>query len=143
MTRMKTNKKVLLVEDNVGDVRLIQEAFHGSADIHVVYDGMEAMDFLLRREAHSRAPRPDLIILDLNLPKMHGHDVLARIKGDEDLKTIPTIILSTSDSEEDTLRSYQLKANCHIRKPGEWDSFDALVASINGFWLTAVKLPRS
>lgn len=134
-------KIVLLVEDNRADVRLIQEAFRGSADIHVVGDGTEAVDFLFRRGAHALAPRPHLIVLDLNLPKMHGHDVLAVIKRDDDLKTIPTIVLSTSDSAEDTARSYQLRSNCHIKKPGEWDSFESLVQCIDDFWLNTVKLP--
>ena len=135
-------KTILVVEDSRADVRLIREAFNGFADIHVVGDGMEAMDFLQRRGTHAFAPRPDLIMLDLNLPKLHGHDVLALIKRDLELRTIPTIILSTSDSHEDTVRSYRLHANCHIRKPGEWDSFESLVEGINDFWLNAVKLPR-
>jgi chemotaxis family two-component system response regulator Rcp1 len=136
--------RVLLVEDNPGDVRLTQEAFDNatrSIHMHVASDGVEAMAFLKREGTHARAHRPDLILLDLNVPKMDGREVLARIKKDDNLKTIPTIILTTSESEADIVKSYQLHANCYLSKPVELDAFEALVKSINDFWLTRVKLP--
>jgi two-component system, chemotaxis family, response regulator Rcp1 len=135
---------VLLVEDSPGDVRLTREAFrdaNSSIQLHVAADGVEAMEFLRRQGAHTQAPRPDLILLDLNLPKMDGREVLARIKEDAGLKTIPTVILTTSDSEVDIARSYQLQANCYLSKPVQLDAFESLVKSINDFWLTKVKLP--
>ncbi len=138
--------EVLLVEDSPGDVRLTQEVLRDanrSIHLHVASDGVEAMEFLLREGAHSLAPRPDLILLDLNLPRMDGREVLARIKADESLKTIPTIILTTSQAEADILKSYQLQANCFLSKPVQLDAFDAVVRSINDFWLTKVILPRS
>jgi chemotaxis family two-component system response regulator Rcp1 len=137
--------EVLLVEDSPGDVRLTQEAFRDankSVHLHVASDGVEAMAFLMQEGAHVHAPRPDLILLDLNLPKMDGREVLAKIKKDEDLKTIPTIILTTSEAEADILKSYQLQANCYLTKPGQLEAFESLVKSINDFWLTRVKLPR-
>jgi chemotaxis family two-component system response regulator Rcp1 len=137
--------EVLLVEDSPGDVRLTQEAFRDAGKpvrLHLVSDGVEAMAFLRREGIYTDAPRPDLILLDLNLPKMDGREVLARIKKDQALKTIPTIILTTSDDEADVLISYQLQANCYLRKPAHWDAFDNLVKSINAFWLTKAKLPQ-
>jgi two-component system, chemotaxis family, response regulator Rcp1 len=137
--------EVLLVEDSPGDVRLTQEAFHDanrSVRLHVASDGVEAMAFLRHQGAHSAAPRPDLILLDLNLPKMDGREVLARIKEDASLKTIPTIILTTSENEADIAKSYQLQANCYLSKPVQLDQFETLVKSINDFWLTKVKLPQ-
>ena len=104
-------------------------------------DGVEAMAFLRREGAHADAPRPDLILLDLNLPKMDGREVLAQIKEDDSLKTIPTVILTTSDAEADIAKSYQLQANCYLTKPVQLEEFEALVKSINDFWLTKVKLP--
>ena len=137
--------EILLVEDSPGDVRLTLEAFHDankSVHLHVASDGVEAMA-LLRHEGHDvRTPRPDLILLDLNLPKMDGREVLAQVKGDENLKTIPIVILTTSDSEADILKSYQLQANCYLTKPVQFDAFEILVKSINDFWLTKVKLPQ-
>jgi two-component system, chemotaxis family, response regulator Rcp1 len=136
---------VLLVEDSPGDVRLTQEAFrdaNGSIKLHVAADGVEAMAFLKREGAHLHAPRPDLILLDLNLPKMDGREVLAHIKEDNNLKTIPTVILTTSDAEADIVKSYQLQANCYLTKPVQLDAFESLVKSINDFWLTKVKLPQ-
>jgi chemotaxis family two-component system response regulator Rcp1 len=136
--------EILLVEDSSGDVRLTQEAFRDAnklIQLHVASDGVEAMAFLRRQGAHSHAPRPDLVLLDLNLPKMDGREVLAQIKGDDDLKTIPTLILTTSDAEADILRSYQLQANCYLNKPVRFDAFESLVKSINDFWLAKVKLP--
>jgi two-component system, chemotaxis family, response regulator Rcp1 len=136
--------EVLLVEDNPGDVRLTQEAFcHANQSIHlyVACDGVEAMAFLKNEGAHANAPRPDIILLDLNLPKMNGHEVLAHIKEDESLKTIPIVILTTSVAEVDIVKSYQLRANCYLSKPVKLNEFEALVKSINDFWLTGVKLP--
>jgi two-component system, chemotaxis family, response regulator Rcp1 len=137
--------EVLLVEDSPGDVRLTREAFHeanGAIRLHVASDGIEAMAFLTRQGVHADAPRPDFILLDLNLPKMDGREVLSTIKKDDNLKTIPTIILTTSDAEADILKSYQLQANCYLTKPVHLDEFDAVVKSINDFWLTRAKLPQ-
>jgi two-component system, chemotaxis family, response regulator Rcp1 len=136
--------EVLLVEDSPGDVRLTQEAFREAQTpihLHVATDGVEAMAFLRREGTHSQAPRPDLILLDLNLPRMDGRQVLALIKEDENLKTIPTVILTTSDAEVDIVKSYQLRANCYLSKPVQLDAFETLVRSISDFWLTKVKLP--
>ena len=137
--------QVLQVEDSPGDVRLTQEAFHDanmSIKLHVATDGVEAMAFFRREGAHVHAPRPDLVLLDLNLPKMDGREVLAHIKRDESLKTIPIVILTTSGAEADIVKSYQLQANCYLSKPVQLDAFQSLVKSINDFWLTKVKLPR-
>src|SRR5450755_1838047 len=138
-------RTVLLVEDSPGDVRLMQEAFRDadpSIDLRIAVDGVEAMAYLRREGVHIDAPRPDFILLDLNLPKMDGREVLAHIKEDDDLKTIPTVILTTSDAEADILKSYQLHANCYLTKPVELEEFEGLVKSINDFWLTKVKLPQ-
>ena len=137
--------QVLLVEDNAGDVRLTREAFRDanmSIQFHVASDGVDAMAFLRREGRFSEVPRPDLILLDLNLPKMDGREVLALIKEDENLKSIPTIILTTSEAEVDIARSYQLQANCYLSKPVQLEAFESLVKSINEFWLTRAKLPR-
>jgi CheY-like chemotaxis protein len=134
---------VLLVEDNPGDVRLTLETFRDankSVRLHLAADGVEAMAFLRRRGAYTLAPRPVLILLDLNLPKMDGREVLAEVKGDPDLKTIPIVILTTSDSESDITRSYQLQANCYLTKPVRLEEFETLVKSVNDFWLTKAKL---
>jgi chemotaxis family two-component system response regulator Rcp1 len=136
---------VLLVEDSPGDVRLTQEAFHDAdpeIDLRVAVDGVEAMSYLRREGVHIDAPRPDFILLDLNLPKMDGREVLAHIKEDDDLKTIPTVILTTSDAEADIVTSYKLQANCYLSKPVQLEEFESLVKSINDFWLTRVKLPQ-
>ena len=138
--------EVLLVEDNPGDVRLTQEAFRVSnraINLHVATDGVEAMDFLKRTGTKAGAPRPDLILLDLNLPKMDGREVLTHIKEDDSLKLIPTVILTTSDAESDIVKSYQLQANCYLTKPVQLEAFEGLVQSINDFWLTMVKLPKT
>jgi len=137
--------EVLLVEDSPGDVRLTREAFsdvNSSIRLHVAADGLEAMAFLRRQGVHAQAPRPGIILLDLNLPKMDGREVLAHIKEDASLKTIPIVILTTSDAEVDIARSYELQANCYLSKPVQLDAFEALVKSINDFWLTKVKLPN-
>ena len=136
---------VLLVEDSPGDVRLTREAFREAnvcIQLHVAIDGVEAMAFLRREGTYADARRPDLILLDLNLPKMDGREVLALIKKDELLKTIPTVILTTSDSEADIVRSYELQANCYLSKPMQLDAFENLVKSINDFWLMKAKLPN-
>src|SRR6202041_3554892 len=128
-----------------GDVRLTKEAFRSanpSIHLHVATDGVEAMAFLRHQGAHAEAPRPDLILLDLNLPKMDGREVLAHIKADDSLRTIPTVILTTSEAEVDIVKSYQLQANCYLSKPVQLDAFENLVKSINDFWLTKVKLPH-
>jgi len=137
--------EVLLVEDNPGDVRLTQEAFRNvnpSIHLHVANDGVEAMAFLRHEGANANAPRPDMILLDLNLPKMDGRQVLTQIKKDDNLKTIPTVILTSSEAEADVVNSYQLQANCYLSKPMHFDAFQNLVKSINDFWLTKAKLPR-
>jgi chemotaxis family two-component system response regulator Rcp1 len=138
--------EVLLVEDSPGDVRLTQEALRDAnraIHLHVTTDGVQAMAFLRQEGAHLGAPRPDLILLDLNLPKMDGREVLALIKADESLKLIPTIILTTSEAEADIVKSYQLQANCYLSKPVQLDAFESLVKSINDFWLTKAKLPQA
>jgi chemotaxis family two-component system response regulator Rcp1 len=138
-------REILLVEDSPGDVRLTQEAFRDanrSIHLHVAADGVEAMAFLRKEGAHVNAPRPDIILLDLNLPRMDGREVLARIKEDDNLKTIPTVILTTSDTEADIVKCYQLQANCYLSKPVQLDAFEILVKSIDDFWMTKVKLPQ-
>ena len=136
---------VLLVEDSPGDVRLTQEAFReakASVRLDVTTDGAEAMAYLRRQGVHANALRPDLILLDLNLPKIDGREVLSLIKEDDSLRTIPTVILTTSDAEADIVKSYQLQANCYLTKPVQLPAFQNLVESINDFWLTKAKLPR-
>jgi len=142
---MSSMKTVLLVEDSPGDVRLTQEAFRdvaGGVELHVAVDGAEAMAFLKREGVHSDAPRPDIILLDLNLPKMDGRQVLANIKKDAALKTIPTVILTTSEAAEDIEQGYQLQANCYLNKPVQLEVFESLVKTINDYWLTTAKLPQ-
>ena len=137
--------EILLVEDSPGDVRLTLEAFRGAGGaicLHVAADGAEAMEFLRREGPHVHAPRPDLILLDLNLPKMDGREVLANIKADDTLKMIPTVILTTSDAEADIVKSYQLQANCYLSKPVQLEAFENLVKSINDFWLVKTELPQ-
>ncbi|MGZ5033325.1 MAG: response regulator [Usitatibacter sp.] len=136
--------EILLVEDNPGDYRLTQEALHEGKvynNLHWAKDGVEALDFLNRRGKHSDAPRPDIILLDLNLPKKDGREVLSEIKADADLKAIPVVILTTSKAEEDVLRSYDLHANCYVTKPVDLDKFIVVVQSIDRFWLTIATLP--
>ncbi len=135
---------VLLVEDSPGDVRLTREAFrevNESVYLHVATDGVEAMAFLNHQGDYAGSVRPDLILLDLNLPRMNGLQVLARIKEDDNLKMIPVVILTTSDAEADILESYQSQANCFLRKPVQFENFESLVKTINEFWLSKVKLP--
>jgi CheY-like chemotaxis protein len=136
---------VLLVEDSPGDVRLTREAFretNGAVTLHVASDGVEAMAFLRREGENANAPRPDFILLDLNLPRMDGREVLVHIKEDPELRTIPTIILTTSEADADVLKSYELNANAYLKKPVTLEAFEALVRSINDFWLTKVMLPQ-
>ena len=135
---------ILLVEDNPGDVDLAREALENSKvynTLHVVTDGVEALDFLFRRGKHASAPRPDLIILDLNLPKKDGREVLAEIKDNPEVMHIPVVILTTSRDEEDILKAYKLHANCFITKPIDLHQFIKVVKTIEDFWLTIVKLP--
>jgi two-component system, chemotaxis family, response regulator Rcp1 len=137
--------EILLVEDSPGDVRLTQEALRDAKvqnHLHVASDGIEATLFLSRQGKHANAPRPDLILLDLNLPKKSGRDVLEEIKMDPVLQSIPVVILTTSAAEEDILRSYQLHANCYITKPVDLHQFLKVVKTIDNFWLAIVKLPN-
>lgn len=136
--------EILLVEDSPGDVRLTREAFKDArvlVNLSVAGDGEEAMGFLKREGKYSSKPRPDIILLDLNLPKKDGRAVLAEIKEDPNLQTIPVVILTMSASEEDVLKSYSLHANCYITKPVDLDGFLKVVKSIDGFWLSVVRLP--
>jgi two-component system, chemotaxis family, response regulator Rcp1 len=147
---METNEtsitpiNILLVEDNPGDVRLAQEALKDSKllnKLYIVNDGVDAMDFLYKKGKFTNAQHPDLIILDLNLPKKDGREVLAEIKSDDNLKRIPVVILTISQAEEDILKTYNLHANCFITKPLDLNQFMKVVKSIEDFWLTIVKLP--
>jgi CheY-like chemotaxis protein len=136
---------ILLVEDSPGDVRLTLETFRdadASIRLHVANDGVEAMAFLKNEGKHLDAPRPDLILLDLNMPKMDGRQVLAKIKNDDSLKLIPTVVLTTSESEADVLKCFALQANSYLCKPVELAAFDDLVKSINDFWMTKTRLPQ-
>jgi two-component system, chemotaxis family, response regulator Rcp1 len=140
-----THINILLVEDNEGDARLTKEALQRSKiinDLYHVEDGEEAMAFLLNHGKHSKAPRPDLILLDLNLPRKDGREVLADIKADDGLKRIPVIILTTSSDEKDVLTTYDSHANCYITKPLDVKEFFDVVTSIEDFWLSIVKLPN-
>jgi CheY-like chemotaxis protein len=136
--------EILLVEDNPGDVRLTREALREGKvwnNLSVSGDGVAAMEFLRRQGPHGRAPRPDLVLLDLNLPKKDGRQVLEEIKLDADLRRIPVVILTTSRAEEDVMRSYNLHANCYVTKPVDLEQFMSVVASIEDFWLCIVRLP--
>ena len=137
--------EILLVEDNPGDVRLTQEAL-GEAKVRnnlaVTKDGVEALTYLRREPPFENATRPDLILLDLNLPRKDGREVLSEIKADPDLRRLPVVVLTTSSAEKDVLESYNLYANCYITKPVDLDQFVRIVSSIEDFWLTIVKLPN-
>ena len=136
--------EILLVEDNPADVRLIAETFKDFKSrnvINLVKDGVEAMEYLGRRGAHAGAPRPDIIILDINLPKKTGFEILEEIKKDPELKQIPVVVLSTSDSESDIAKAYSLQAACYVTKPVGLDDFIRTVKNIENFWLNTVKLP--
>lgn len=135
---------ILLVEDNPADVRLVMEGFKDfkiKNKIHVVDDGVAAMDFLNKEEGYENVPYPDIILLDLNLPRKDGREVLKEIKGDEKLRCIPVVILTTSSAEDDILKTYCNHANCYIIKPVDFDQFIKVIHSIESFWLTMVKLP--
>ena len=136
--------RILMVEDNPGDVRLTKEALKEGkvfSNLHTVKDGVEAMEFLRREGKYSSVPRPDIILLDLNLPKKDGREVLQDIKNDNELKRIPVVVLTTSKAEEDVLRTYNLHANCYVTKPVDLEKFIVVVKSIDVFWLTVVTLP--
>jgi two-component system response regulator len=136
--------EILLVEDNPGDIRLTQEAFKDVKlrnALHVVRDGVEAMKFLRREGAYANAPRPDIILLDLNLPRKDGREVLEEIKRDDNFKRIPVVVLTTSNDESDILASYNLHANCYITKPVDLNRFVQIVKNIENFWFGIVKLP--
>ena len=137
--------EVLLVEDDPGDVVLIREAFEHNKvynALHVVSDGVQALEFLRREGDHADAPRPDLVLLDLNLPRKDGRQVLAEVKDDTDLRTIPVVVLTTSEAEEDILRSYDLHANAYVTKPVDFDRFIEVVRQIDDFFVSVVKLPH-
>lgn len=138
--------EVLLVEDNPADVRLTQEAFKDGrvlVNLTVAVDGVEALDILQRTGPHADKARPDLILLDLNLPKKNGREVLEQIKADDDLKRIPVIVMTTSKAEQDIYKAYNLNANCYVTKPVDLDDFLNVVRSIEDFWLTIVTLPQA
>ncbi|MFP3965869.1 response regulator [Actinomadura fulvescens] len=137
--------EVLLVEDDPGDVLLTTEAFEHNKvknNLHVVNDGEQAMAFLRREEPYAGAPRPDLVLLDLNLPRKDGREVLEEIKDDEELRSVPVVVLTTSEADEDILRSYHLHANAYVTKPVDFDQFIRVVRQIDDFFVTVVKLPR-
>ena len=137
--------EILLIEDNPGDARLAIEALKEAKvrnNLHWVADGDEAMRFLRREGANAESPRPDLILLDLNLPRRDGRQVLGEIKADESLRRIPVVVLTTSQAEEDILKAYNLNANCYITKPVDLNQFIRVVKTIEDFWLTIVKLPK-
>lgn len=141
---MDNTVNILLVEDNPGDARLIEEIFKSTNvknKIHITKDGVEAMDFLNKENRYSNVPKPDIILLDLNLPRKDGREVLEDVKGNEDLKSIPVIILTTSGAEEDLIRTYRNYANCYITKPVDFDEFLKVITAIENFWLKVVKLP--
>jgi CheY-like chemotaxis protein len=136
---------ILIIEDNPGDARIIKEVLGNKTakfSMHLVKDGLEALNFLHKKEKYVQAPRPDLILLDLNLPKKDGREVLAEIKGNEYLRQIPVVVMTSSHAEEDIFRSYDLHANCYISKPMELDQFVMAVKSIEDFWFSLVKLPK-
>jgi len=145
---MNKNKPItiLMAEDNATDVMITKEALvHAKLlnTLHVVSDGIEAMDFLHRRGKYPKAPRPDLILLDLNMPRKNGQEVLAEIKADDKLKFIPVVILTTSKAEEDVLKAYGLHANCYVVKPVDFEVFAEVVRSIEHFWFGVVRLPTA
>lgn len=137
--------EILLVEDNPSDVELTREALDFAKvgnRLSVVHDGADAVDFLFRRGKYADATRPDIVLLDLNLPKKDGRQVLAEIKTDPDLAQIPIVVLTTSQEEEDIIRAYELHANCYVAKPVDFNQFMHIVSTIEEFWLTIVKLPQ-
>ena len=145
---MNTNSQkvveILLVEDNLGDIRLTQEALRDCKvrnTVSVVQDGVEALEYLYKEGKYQDVPRPDLILLDLNLPKKDGREVLSEIKNDPELQRIPVVVLTTSEAEVDILKAYELKANCYITKPADMYQFVKVTRTIDAFWLAIVKLP--
>ena len=146
MSSTEKQIEILLVEDSPGDVRLTQEALADAKirnRISVVNDGLEALAFLQQEGQYEGAPRPDLILLDLNMPRMDGRELLAAIKLKDGLKTIPVVVLTTSDADADILKSYELQASCYITKPVDLEQFITVVAGIEEFWFSIVKLPPS
>ncbi len=138
--------EVLLVEDSPCDVRLTREALKEGKvrnNLSVVSDGVEAMEFLRREGKYADAPRPDIVLLDLNMPRKDGREVLAEMKSDENLKRIPVVVLTTSEAEQDILKTYDLHANCYLTKPVDLEQFISIVKSVEDFWLTIVQLPRN
>jgi len=136
--------EILLVEDSPGDVRLTREALRDSKvrnQVHAVADGVDAMAFLRRDGRFASAPRPDLVLLDLNMPRKSGHEVLAEVKGDRELRAIPVVILTSSEEEKDVARAYNLSANCYVTKPMDFQQFRRAVRDIEDFWLLVVRLP--
>ena len=145
MTDGRSPIEILLVEDNPGDERLTREALREGKvyhKLHWVKDGVQAMEFLKQRGQYAKSPRPDIILLDLNLPKKDGREVLEEIKSDGSLRTIPVVVLTTSEAEEDILRSYRLHANAYVTKPVDFDRFIEVVRLIDDFFVTVVKLPK-
>lgn len=143
MTSTSKPIEILLVEDNLGDIRLAKEAFKESKlhlNIAIARDGDEALNYLYQKEDFAHAVKPDLIILDWNLPRISGEEVLAKVKGDSELKRIPVVVLTSSQAQEDILRSYDLHANCYVTKPLDFEKFMAIVNAIEGFWFSIVKL---
>jgi len=141
---MDHSVNILLIEDNLGDIRLIQEVLKGSEhkhDLHIVTDGEQAIHYLKKEGKFTDAVKPNLIFLDLNLPKKDGREVLAEIKSNEKLKTIPVIIFSSSEAEKDIQKSYDLHANCYVVKPFDFNEFSKVIQAIQSFWLSIVKLP--
>ena len=137
---------ILVAEDNATDVMIMREALASAkmrVDLHVVSDGVDALEFLRRMGAHALAPRPDLILLDLNMPRKNGHEVLAEVKADESLRQIPVVMLTTSQAEDDVARAYAHHVNCYIRKPMDFERFSEVVRSIEAFWFTIVTLPHA
>jgi chemotaxis family two-component system response regulator Rcp1 len=136
--------EILLVEDNPGDLRLAQEGLRQSkvaSHLSVARDGEEALEFMRRQGAHAEAPRPQLVLLDLNLPKRSGFEVLEELKADQDLQRIPVVVLSSSDSDEDVARAYDLHAACYVSKPSDFQEFAAVVEQVHDFWLSVARLP--
>ena len=143
---MNLPTQILLIEDNPADVDLTRESLESSKlylDLQVVSDGVTALDYLFRRGAYQNATHPDLIVLDLNLPKKDGREVLRELKADDELKLIPVVVLTSSDAEIDIIRSYDLGANCYVTKPLDLKAFQTIVKAIELFWLTVVKLPMT
>jgi len=144
MNETQNSITILLIEDNPGDVRLTQEAFkegRKNVNLDVVMDGVEAINYLYKKAPYQQKKSPDLILLDLNLPKMDGREVLEKVKSDDNLRRIPVIVLTTSDADQDILKSYNLHVNCYLNKPVDFDKFFDIIQKIEDFWLTTAILP--